>query len=100
MRFYVYELRDELGAVFYVGKGSGRRMYEHKHKANAGQQTRRAERIREILAPGGNLVSLCAAGPKQRAAFASSAAEWIDLPAGTFKGEGTSVAAAIVAIQN
>lgn len=53
-----------------------------------------------LLQPGGRLVSVCAAGPKQRRAFAGAAGvRWIDLPAGTFKGEGTDVAAAIVVIQ-
>ncbi len=50
----------------------------------------------ELLAKGGRLVSVVAAGPKQRAAVASSATRWIDLPAGSFKSEGTSVAAALV----
>lgn len=49
-----------------------------------------------LLAPGGRLVSLCAAGPKQRAAFVEVATLWAELPEGTFKGEGTKVAAAIV----
>lgn len=56
MRFYVYELRDETGATFYVGKGSNRRMYEHKYKANAGQKSPRSDRIREILARGGMVI--------------------------------------------
>lgn len=53
MRFYVYELSDDLGVVFYVGKGSGRRMWQHKYKATSGENTPRAERIRLILANGG-----------------------------------------------
>lgn len=48
-----------------------------------------------LLNPGGRLVSVCAAGPKQCKGLAD-ATKWIDLPAGTFKGEGTSVAAAVV----
>lgn len=48
-----------------------------------------------LLAPGGRLVSLVAAGPRQRRGLAD-AARWIDLPAGAFRSEGTSVAAAIV----
>lgn len=55
MRFYVYELSDETGAVFYVGKGSGRRMWDHKYKAVSGQKTPRADRIRAILARGGTI---------------------------------------------
>lgn len=50
----------------------------------------------DFLSPGGVLVSLCAAGPKQRKAFATAANEWIDLPAGSFKESYTNVAAAIV----
>jgi hypothetical protein len=53
--FYVYELRDETGTTFYVGKGSGRRMYQHKYKAKAGEDTPRAQRIRDILARGGGI---------------------------------------------
>ncbi len=49
-----------------------------------------------LLKPGGRLVSLCAAGPRQRAALQPEASEWIDLPADSFKSEGTRVAAAIV----
>lgn len=53
--FYVYELRDGAGVVFYVGKGSGRRMWQHKYKAKAGEFTRRGDRIRAILAAGGSV---------------------------------------------
>lgn len=48
-----------------------------------------------MLKPGGRLVSLCAAGPRQREAL-RDASQWIDLPAGSFKCEGTNVATAIV----
>lgn len=51
-----------------------------------------------LLAPGGRLVAICAAGPKQRAAFQHSADQWIDLPAGSFKESYTNVNAAIVVI--
>lgn len=51
---------------------------------------------RTFLAPGGRLVALCAAGPKQRAQLQPIADEWIDLPPGSFKSEGTNVEAAIV----
>ncbi len=53
-----------------------------------------------LLKPGGRLVAIVAAGPKQRAAFQGGgiAAKWIDLPAGSFKSEGTSVNAAIVVL--
>jgi len=52
-----------------------------------------------LLAPGGRLVAICAAGPRQRAAFQDTATEWIDLPAGSFKESYTNVAAAIVVFQ-
>lgn len=48
-----------------------------------------------LLAPGGKLVSICANGPKQRSALIPLASAWIELPAGEFKTEGTSVATAI-----
>ena len=46
--FYVYELRDENNTVFYVGKGSGKRMYQHRYKAKSGEKTHRANKIRKI----------------------------------------------------
>lgn len=53
-----------------------------------------------MLTEGGRLVALCAAGPKQRRAFEGVAGvEWIDLPPGSFKSEGTNVNAAIVVIR-
>ena len=51
-----------------------------------------------LLADGGRLVSLCANGPKQRAKLMPIADQWIELPAGSFKAEGTSVNVAIVVI--
>ena len=50
----------------------------------------------KMLAPGGRLVSICANGPRQQAAFHEIAAEWIELPAGTF--DGTNVRSAIVVL--
>jgi hypothetical protein len=55
---------------------------------------------RTLLAPNGRLVSLVANGPRQRAALKPIAAEWHDLPANSFKGEGTAVSAAIVVFEN
>lgn len=49
-----------------------------------------------FLNPGGRLVALCAAGPRQRARLQPWADEWHDLPPGSFKGEGTNVNAALV----
>jgi len=54
------------------------------------------EHARRMLRPGGRLVAVCAAGPRQREAFADH--EWIDLPAGSFAAQGTGVNAAIVVI--
>jgi len=51
-----------------------------------------------LLAPGGNLVAICAAGPKQRKAL-EQLGDWIDLPPGSFRTEGTSVETAIVHIR-
>jgi protein-L-isoaspartate O-methyltransferase len=63
--------------------------------ANA-QDIKHIEHARHMLKPGGRLVAICAAGPRQREAFAD--AEWIDLPAGTFSDAGTNVNTAIVVI--
>ena len=43
-----------------------------------------------FLEPGGRLLSLCANGPKQRAALKAEASEWIDLPAGSFSNHPSS----------
>lgn len=51
-----------------------------------------------LLAPEGRLVSLCANGPRQRSQLMPLASTWIDLPAGSFKGEGTNVNAAIMIV--
>ncbi len=56
-------------------------------------------RMLSLLAPGGTLVSLCANGPRQRVALQPLASQWIELPAGTFREEGTRVDVAIVVIQ-
>lgn len=61
-----------------------------------GTDIKHIRHAQRFLAPGGKLVSLCAAGPKQRQAFAGL--EWHDLPPDSFKSEGTHVNAAIVVI--
>lgn len=53
---------------------------------------------KSLLSPGGRLVSLVAAGPRQRAALSPIVSEWVDLPAKSFASEGTRVGAAIVSI--
>ncbi len=47
-RFYVYELRDEVGKVFYVGKGQGGRIKCHERDAEAGKKSPCAEAIQKI----------------------------------------------------
>ena len=51
-----------------------------------------------MLKPGGRLVALCANGPRQREAFMGIADYWEDLPAESFKEQGTSVNVALMAI--
>lgn len=47
--FYVYELVDPRdGAVFYVGKGKGRRLDAHESEARRGVASAKCSRIREI----------------------------------------------------
>ncbi len=50
------------------------------------------------LKPGGRLVAICANGPRQRDELGEICTAWIDLPAGSFKEQGTNVNAAIVVI--
>ena len=52
------------------------------------------------LAPGGRLVAICANGPRQQDALQPIASQWHELPAGSFKSEGTNVNTAIVVIDN
>jgi len=50
----------------------------------------------KFLKPGGRLVSILAAGPRQRAAFEKTCLEWLDLEPRTFKGSGTNVSTDII----
>jgi protein-L-isoaspartate O-methyltransferase len=59
---------------------------------------RHIEHARGKLKPGGRLVAICANGPRQREKLQPLATAWIDLPAGSFAEQGTSVNAAIVVI--
>ena len=56
-----------------------------------------------MLKPGGRLVALCANGPRQRASLRpmveARGGEWENLPAGTFKDEGTGVRVALITMQ-
>lgn len=63
-----------------------------------GTDIRHILRALELLKPGGRLVSLCAAGPRQRAFAERIGATWHDLPPGSFASEGTRVAAAIITV--
>jgi hypothetical protein len=51
-----------------------------------------------FLKPGGRLVALCAAGPRQTEKLKPLAASWETLPAGTFEESGTNVNAALLVI--
>jgi phospholipid N-methyltransferase len=53
-----------------------------------------------MLKPGGRLVAVCANGPRQQEVLGEICSAWIELPAGSFKEEGTNVNAAIVLIEN
>lgn len=65
-----------------------------------GTDVKHISHARTLLAPGGRLVSLCYNGSKQRAQLKPHAAEWIELPAGSFKSEGTNADATIVVFNN
>lgn len=61
-----------------------------------GVDIRHIRRAYDWLAPGGRLVALCAAGPRQREAFADA---WhADLPDDTFKEAGTTVRTGLVVL--
>ena len=57
----------------------------------------------KMLKPGGRLVALCANGPRQNAGLRpmveAHGGEWEDLPADTFKDEGTGVRVALITVQ-
>jgi SAM-dependent methyltransferase len=63
-----------------------------------GTDVRHIRHAQSMLRPGGRLVSICANGPKQRAALIDEAEHWEDLPTGSFKESGTNVNAAIVVL--
>ena len=52
------------------------------------------------LKPGGRLVAICANGPRQQEVMGEICSAWIELPAGSFKEQGTNVNAAIVVLDN
>lgn len=57
-------------------------------------------RASAFLKDGGRLVAICANGPRQRERLMPLAEHWEDLPAGTFKEQGTNVNTALLVIQN
>lgn len=63
-----------------------------------GEDIRHIEHARKLLAPGGRLVALCAAGPRQEAALRPKASTWEVLPADSFKAEGTGVHVVLLTI--
>lgn len=57
--FYVYELLDSDGAIFYVGKGANDRYRTHAYEANRGCRCRKCGRIRAIWEEGGLVYARC-----------------------------------------
>lgn len=56
MKYYVYQLVSSLdGAVFYIGKGSGTRMYDHERQAKGMKNSYKLNKIRKILRMGGKV---------------------------------------------
>jgi SAM-dependent methyltransferase len=64
-----------------------------------GEDVKHIEHAHKHLAPGGRLVAICAAGPRQEAALKPICEQWIPLPAGSFHEQGTNVNAAIVVLK-
>jgi hypothetical protein len=54
-RFYVYVLARPNGKPFYVGKGQGRRVYDHEREARNGHQCHKCNVIRKIWRKGGEV---------------------------------------------
>lgn len=65
-----------------------------------GADVKHIEHAATKLAPGGRLVAICANGSRQQDALQPLASQWYELPAGSFKSEGTNVNTAIVVIDN
>jgi len=55
---------------------------------------------RQFLKPGGRLAALCLDTPERAAKLKHLCAEWIAIPAGTFKQEGTRVPTVLLLMQN
>jgi phospholipid N-methyltransferase len=63
-----------------------------------GADIRHIQHAARMLAPGGRLVALCAAGPRQTEALRPMAEHWEVLPPGAFAEQGTNVNVALLTI--
>lgn len=64
-----------------------------------GEDIKHILHAKEMLAEGGALVAICANGPRQRDQLMDLCEHWEDLPAGSFKSEGTNVNTALIVIK-
>jgi protein-L-isoaspartate O-methyltransferase len=63
-----------------------------------GEDIKHIRHAMKFLKPGGRLVAVCAAGPRQKAALEPIADTWEELPQGTFAEAGTNVRTALLTI--
>ena len=63
-----------------------------------GEDIKHIKHAYTMLKPGGTLVALCAAGPRQYKEFEHWARVWKELPPGSFKNAGTNVNVALVVL--
>jgi len=62
-----------------------------------GRDKKHIDHAMKLLRPGGRIVSLCYAGPRQQAAFKNvNGWTWIDLEPGSFRSEGTGASVAMI----
>lgn len=64
-----------------------------------GEDIKHIKHALSMLTLRGTLVALCANGPRQRDALLNLADHWEDLPAGSFKNQGTNVNTALLVIR-
>jgi protein-L-isoaspartate O-methyltransferase len=67
---------------------------------SGGQDVRHILHAYDKLAPGGRLVAICGAGPKQEARLYQAAEAWYELEPGTFKQEGTGVGTVVLILNH